>query len=301
MDIIKLRAFCTVAKLNSISEAAKQLNYTQPAISAQIRDLENIFKVKLLERVGRGIRVSESGRIILPYAERLLRDYDSINAAIPQALDPDRGYIRLGASSLPGVHLVPQLLADFGRSFPEICFSLSIEKANRIEKMILDRQIDAGFIGRKSPRSPRPSLEEHLLMNDRLVAIVAPANRLAAKNELSIEDLAFEPLILPSRDMLTRRSVEERFHHLGLALDLAFEVNNTEAIKRMVAQNLGASILCELEVRREVEAGWVKALPVRGLDLSRYIYLYARKNEPLDPPFQEFLEYVTSQYGGGKA
>ena len=296
MDIIKLRAFCTVAKLNSISEAAKQLNYTQPAISAQIRDLENIFKVKLLERVGRGIRVSESGRIILPYAERLLRDYDSINAAIPQALDPDRGYIRLGASSLPGVHLVPQLLADFGRSFPEICFSLSIEKANRIEKMILDRQIDAGFIGRKSPRSPRPSLEEHLLMNDRLVVIVAPANRLADRHELSVEDLAFEPLILPSRDMLTRRSVEERFHHLGLALDLAFEVNNTEAIKRMVAHNLGASILCESEVRREVEAGWLKSIPVHNLELSRYIYLYTRKGEPLDPPFQEFIEYVTTKY-----
>lgn len=296
MDIIKLRAFCTVAKLNSISEAAKQLNYTQPAISAQIRDLENILKVKLLERVGRGIRVSESGRIILPYAERLLRDYDSINAAIPQALDPDRGYIRIGASSLPGVHLVPRLLADFGRSFPEICFSLSIEKANRIEKMILDRQIDAGFIGRKSPRSPRPSLEEHLLMNDRLVAIVAPANRLADRHELSVEDLAFEPLILPSRDMLTRRSVEERFHHLGLALDLAFEVNNTEAIKRMVAHNLGASILCESEVRREVEAGWLKSIPVHNLELSRYIYLYTRKGEPLDPPFQEFIEYVTTKY-----
>lgn len=295
MDMIKLRAFCTVAKLNSISEAAKQLNYTQPAISAQIRDLEDIFKVKLLEKVGRGIRVSEPGRIILPYAERLLRDYESIFAAIPQALDPNRGYLRIGASSLPGVHLVPQLLSDFGRTFPEICISLCIEKANRIERMILDHHIDAGFVGRKSPRTPRPSLNETLLKKDDLVAIVSVDNQLAHRVEVSIEEISKIPLIMPQRDVLTRRSVEERFHHLGYSIDLAFEVSNTEAIKRMVSYNLGASILCRSSVEKEVAAGWLSALTVKNLDLSRYIYLYTRKSDVLDRSLGEFMEFVTNQ------
>ena len=296
MDMIKLRAFCTVAKLNSISEAAKQLNYTQPAISAQIRDLEDAFKVKLLEKIGRGIRVSEPGRIILPYAERLLRDYESIYAAIPQALDPNRGYLRIGASRLPGVHLVPKLLSDFGRTFPDICVSLCIEKANRIERMILDHHIDAGFVGRKSLRAPRPSLNETLLIKDDLVAVVSIDNPLSHRSEITIEELSKVPLIMPQRDVLTRRSVEERFHHLGYSIDLAFEVSNAEAIKRMVSYGLGASILCKSSIEKEVAAGWLVSLTVKNLDLSRYIYLYTRKSEALGRSLGEFMEFVTNQF-----
>lgn len=296
MDIVKLRAFLTVAKLKSISEAARELNYTQPAVSAQIRDLENILGITLFEKSGRKLRLSEPGRIVLPYVERLLRDYDLINSAIPQALDSSRAYLRIGASSLPGVHLVPQLLADFGRSFSDICISLSIEKANRIERMVLDRQIDIGFIGRKVEYAPRTHLNEYLVKKDSLVAIVSSSHPLAGKKSISLDELSRIPLILPHRDVLTRRSVEERFHQLGYSVDLAFEVSNTEAIKRMVTCNLGASVLCQSSVQKEVDAGWLSALLVDELDLSRFIYIISRKTEKIPPGFDDFLQFAIASF-----
>lgn len=296
MDIVKLRAFLTVAKLKSMSEAARELNYSQPAISAQIRDLENILGISLFEKSGRKLRLSEPGRIVLPYVERLLRDYDLINAAIPQALDSSRAYLRIGASSLPGVHLVPQLLADFGKSFPDICISLSIEKANRIERMVLDRQIDIGFIGRKVQYAPRTHLHEFLVKKDNLVAIVSSSHPLAGRKSISLDELSRVPLILPHRDVLTRRSVEERFHQLGYSVDLAYEVSNTEAIKRMVACALGASVLCQSSVQKEIEAGWLSAISVNELELYRYIYIITRKTDKVLPGLDDFIQFAVTSF-----
>lgn len=292
MDVIKLRSFCTVAKFRSLSKAAKELNYTQPAISAQIRDLEDTLNVRLLEKIGRSIHLSEAGRIILPFAKRLLRDYDMIITAIPKAINPERNYLRIGASSLPGVHFVPQLLSEFNARYPDVCFSLLIDKANRLERMILDHHIDVGIIGRKGPHVAVHSVDEHLLKRDELVAVVAAAHPFASKDQLSIEDLSRIPLILPQRDVLTRRSVEERFHKRGYPVRIAFEVTNTEAIKRMVGYNLGVTILPRSSVEREVEAGWLVALPVANLDLFRYLYLINRKTEDTNPCLQAFIDFA---------
>jgi DNA-binding transcriptional LysR family regulator len=292
MDIVKLRAFYTVAKLGSISRAAKELNYTQPAISAQIRYLENMLDARLLEKEGRRIHLTEAGRIILPFVERLLRDYDMIIAAIPKSINPEKSHFRIGASSLPGVHLIPQILAEFNTKFPDVSFSLLIDKATRIERMIIDHYIDVGIIGRKKIHPPLPSFNEYLLKKDDLVAVVAAKHLFSSKECISLEELSQMPLILPQRDVLTRRSVEERFHQRGYAVHVAFEVSNTEAIKRMVSHNLGITILPSSSVQQEIEAGWLVALPVTNLNLYRYIYLISRKTADLDPNLQSFIDFA---------
>jgi DNA-binding transcriptional LysR family regulator len=292
MDVIKLRAFYTVAKYRSISRAARELNYTQPAISAQIRDLEDIFNVKLLEKVGRRIRLSEAGRIILPYVEHLLRDYEQIVTAIPKALHPGKASLRIGASILPAVHLVPELLAAFLKSHPDTGISLQIDKANHIRRMVLDHQLDIGIIGTRKPLPPHSSLEEHFLLKDEMVAVTALDHPFARQMRVSIGELAESPLILPPRDTLTRRSVEERFHKLGYAVNLLFEIANTEAIKSMVSCGLGLSIMCLSSVRREVKAGWLAVIPVENLDLSRQVSLICRPPEASDQVFRDFVDFA---------
>lgn len=294
MDIIKLRAFYTVAKLKSISRAARELNYTQPAISAQIRDLEDTLNTKLLEKEGRKIHLSEAGRIMLPYAERLLRDYDMIISSIPKEMDPKKGFLRIGASSLPGVHLVPGILADFSVKNPDVYFSFVIDKANRIERMIFDHHIDVGFIGKKREHFGPSAFNELLIKKDELVAVLSSKHPYSERESISVEELSQIPLIMPQRDVLTRRSVEERFHQSGRSVHIAFEVSNTEAIKRMIGHNLGVTILPRSAVKMEIEAGWLRAVPVTKLELYRYVYLVSRKSKSLDPQLQAFIDFTTA-------
>lgn len=284
-----------MAKLKSISKAARELNYTQPAISAQIRDLEDTLNTKLLEKEGRKIHLSEAGRIMLPYAERLLRDYAMIIASIPKEMDPKKSFLRIGASSLPGVHLVPNILAGFLKENTDVYFSFIIEKANRIEKMIFDHQIDVGFIGRKREHSAPSAFNEILIKKDELVAVLSAQHPLSVRESISVEELLQIPLIMPQRDVLTRRCVEERFHQSGHSVHIAFEVSNTEAIKRMIGHNLGVTILPRSAVKQEIEAGWLRAVPVAKLELYRYVYLVSRKTKSLDPHLQAFLDYTKAR------
>ncbi|HQJ23304.1 MAG TPA: LysR family transcriptional regulator [Rectinema sp.] len=296
MDIIKLRAFFAVAKLKSISRAAGELNYTEPAISYQIRALENMLNVKLFQKEGRKIGLTEAGRMIFPFVKRLLHDYDMIISAIPKSLDFKEAFFRIGASSLPGVHLVPQILSEFIKFYPNVSFSLSIDKASHLERMILDRRADIIIIGKKRIHADLLDFNEYLLRKDELVVVAASNNAFGLGSCISVENLSKIPLILPQRDVLTRRSVEERFHQLGYSLPIAFEVSNIEAIKQMVSYNLGVTVLPRLSVEKEIEAGWLVAMPVIDLNLYRYIYLISRKEEDIPTYLQLFINFIIEKF-----
>jgi len=296
MDTTKLQAFCTVAELRNFSEAAKRLNYTQPAISAQIRELENELKVLLFKKVGKKVELSDAGKALLPSAETLLRNFQECRLVLPGSSEKDNHILKIGASSLPGVHLLPGLLEKAHRFFPDLGFSLGINNNYQIERMLFARQIEVGFVGRKRAHSAKGALSEHLLMKDQLVAVFPPGHPLAERTEISIGELAGLPMILPPRNILTRRQVEERFHQLGLVFELALEVSNTEAIKQLVEHNMGITILCSSAVRKEAEAGWLRSVPVSGLELSRCFYLLILNDAKHLPVAEKFINFVLNQF-----
>ena len=295
MDTTKLQAFCTVAELRNFSEAAKRLNYTQPAISAQIRELENELKVLLFKKVGKKVELSDAGKALLPSAETLLRNFQECRLALPGSSDKESQVLKIGASSLPGVHLLPGLLEKARLSFPDLGFSLGINNNYQIERMLFARQIEVGFVGRKRAHLAKGALSEHLLMKDQLVAVFPPGHPLAERTEIGIGELAGSPMILPPRNILTRRQVEERFHQLGLVFELAMEVSNTEAIKKLVEHNMGMTILAQSAVRKETEAGWLRSVPVMGLELSRCFYLLTLNDTKHPPVVEDFVTFVLDQ------
>jgi DNA-binding transcriptional LysR family regulator len=296
MDIIKLRAFFTVASLGSVGKAAEKLNYTQPAISAQIRELERELRTRLFEKVGRHIQLTADGKALLPHAETLFRDFESCQKALPRNAEGPGRLLRIGASSLPGVHMLPGLIADYRRQDSETRITLTIQGAYAVERLLFDQQVDAGFIGRKQRSRAPGRATEWVLSRDDMVAVVPIGHPWARRKAISFEQLADEPLILPPRNILTRRSVEERFRKLGLELHLAFEVGNPEAIKRMVAMRLGASILCASSVAKEVDAGWLATVPLEGLQLYRYICLIMLRDRTGDPALARFRDFVLRRF-----
>jgi DNA-binding transcriptional LysR family regulator len=295
MDIIKLRAFCAVASLGSISKAAERLNYTQPAISAQIRELENELQHKLLERVGRRVQLTETGRRLQPHAERLLRDFEDCKRAMPKRKDGTGGLLRIGASGMPGVHLLPELLSAFRAVYPGMCFDVAIQRAYVIERMLFDRQIDVGFLGRRVMKRRNSRIAEYPLVEDALVAVVPVGHPWASLAELRLEDYSDEPLILPPRNVITRRNIEERYRRLDLELNVVVEAGNSEAIKRMVAAGIGVTFMCERAVGREVAAGWLAAVPLAGEPMTRYLSLVVNRDREATADMRAFIDFVLAR------
>lgn len=297
MDLIKVRAFYTVATLSSTSEAARHLHYTQPAISAQIRELEHELRAKLFERVGRSLQLTEAGNAFLPHAERLLKDFDSCKLALHHLTDQGEGKLRIGASPIPGMYILPKLISSYLTREKEFPFSLNIQNAYEVERMLFDQQIDLGFLGRRKPYPLKSALEASLLFFDSHVLILPTNHPLLEKERIQINDLAQLPLILPSRNTVTRKSLDARFRELGFSPHIRFEVNNIEAIKRMVIQGIGGSIVCRITVREEVASGLLAEGALAGLDVKWYLYMVQRKSTvPL--PSAAFCQFVLSHTRG---
>ncbi|TVQ35406.1 MAG: LysR family transcriptional regulator [Spirochaetaceae bacterium] len=296
MDVVKFRAFYTVARLKNISKAAEQLYYTQPAVSAQIRELENSYGTRLFKRVGQRLELTEAGAELFPYAERLLNMFEESVNVVHDVSDAASRLVRIGASSMPGVHLVPALMAEFRAAHADNTFSLRIANAARIEQLLVSAEVDVAILGRPARVPKKPHFTEVLLLKDPMVAVVSHQHDYAGRSSLELADLSDQPFILPSRDFLTRKAVEERLRGLNLVFNLAFEVSNTEAIKRMVIHNLGMTIMCASMVATEASCGWLESIPVSGLNLHRNVYLAYHTQETIAPAQQQFIDFVVTRY-----
>ncbi len=296
MDIVKFKAFHTVASLKNISKAAEQLHYTQPAVSAQIRELENSYGVRLFQRVGQNLELTEAGMQLYPYAEQLLELFEHSRKTVAEAADIESHCVRVGASSLPGIHLVPGIIGEFQKQNPDVNIVLTVDDAYQVERMLLAGEVDVGILGRAGGSHKKTRFVETLLLEDPIVAVVASDHPYAQRSSLLPEDLDNQPLILPPEDRLTRRAVEKRFRTLGLEFRLAFEISYTESIKRLVINGLGISLLSRVVTSWEVECGWLRALPIDGFEVNREIFMVYPKGRVIIPAVQAFIEFVSQRH-----
>ncbi len=296
MDTTKLQAFCTVAGCKSFSEAGRRLNYTQPAISAQIRELENELDVVLFTKSGKRVELSEAGKAVLPFAERLLRNFQDFRGALPGIESKSEHTVRIGASGLPGVHLVPDLMREARLAIPDISFTLGIHARYHVERLLFARQIDVGFVGSKRLRPSTGAVTERVLLRDDLVAVFHPKHPYASRERITLAELATLPLILPPRNILTRRQIEERFNRQGLPLNMYLEIGNAEAIKAMVRHELGVTVLCRSAIASEAEVGWLRPVPVDGLDSPRWFCLLTMRDAKRSAIVADFIELVHNRF-----
>ncbi len=297
MDVVKLKAFCTVARLKSISKAAEVLFYTQPAVSAQIRELENTYGARLFRRVGQTIELTRAGETLLPHATELLSLFEQSRDVVSDALGEMRRTVTIGISSMPSIHVLPQLLSDFYAAFHDINVVMTVGNAAHIEDLITSGEVDVGIVGRTSGSRKRPRFHQVELLQDPLVLVVPPTHPFAQQGaEPSAAQLGDVSFILPPSNTLTRRAVERWFRHLGVRLPLAQELANTEAIKRMVIHGHGVTVLGQQVVAMEVSAGWLATVPCRSLDLNRSVSLLYPQETDMSPAAQEFCTWMRDRY-----
>jgi DNA-binding transcriptional LysR family regulator len=297
MDTRQLAAFCAVVERESFSQAAERLGVTQPAVSLQVRALEERLGQQLLDRSGRRVEPTEAGRRLYRGARRMLQLEESlledVAAAEQGALT---GTLSLGASTGPGAHLVPLLLCEFQRRHEDLAVALSIWDTHAVIERVAEREVELGVVG--ALRRHR-SLVFEPLARDEIVLAVAPGHR-AAGGSMSLDELREETLVVMQEGAGVRQVVEEELRRAGLrprGLPSKLELGLQESVKSAVAAGYGVAFISRTAIEGELAAGTLAAARVAGLEPSRQLYVVRAKGRPPSRAAGSFLEFAAERLG----
>src|SRR3990170_7458778 len=192
MNYYHLQVFYTVAKRLSYSRAAEELYISQPAVSRHVHALEKDMGSKLLGQIGNRVYLTDAGRIVFDYAQKVFALTEEAHRALAELEGVERGYLRLGASSTPGIYLLPPVVALFRERYPGVDISLYIGNSQQIEGRVLKNELDLGFVGARF----LPELQVQLFVHDQLVLVVPAGHPFAEREPVSPQDVEREPFIL---------------------------------------------------------------------------------------------------------
>jgi LysR family transcriptional regulator, transcriptional activator of the cysJI operon len=273
MDTRQLAAFCAVVERKSFSQAAERLGVTQPAVSLQIRSLEQRLGRQLLDRSGRRVEPTEAGLRLYASAQRLL----ALEEHLLEELDADdegeiTGTLELGASTGPGGTVVPLLLCQFQEQHPDVRVRLTVSDTQTLVDRVAERELELGIVG-AGRRHRGVSFE--LFFRDEVVLACPPGHGFAGKT-ISLEELKGEQLIVMQEGAGVRQVLEDELRKAGMRLrdlDVKLELGLQESVRSAVLAGHGIAFISRLAIEADLEAGRVATARVRGLDPVREILL----------------------------
>ncbi len=270
----QLRLFLAVAENGGVTRAAEAIAVSQPAVSKAVQDLERDVGVPLLERVGRGVRLTEAGEILADYARRIFVLAEEGRRAMEEVRGVERGSLAVGASTTIGIYLLPRALGAFHRRHPGIALSLDIGNTEQVLARLAAGELDLALV--EGPVDDA-AFEVVPYRPDDLVLIAAPDHPFARAGTVDPADLAAAPFLMREPGSGTRAVVEAALAARGIRPSVAMALGHTEAIKQAVAAGLGVSILSRLTVEREVAQGLLAVVPIRGAAISRTLLIARRR------------------------
>ncbi len=295
MKLDHLRTFLAVRKHRNFTRAAEERFLSQPAVSRQVQQLGRELGVSLFEQVGRRVQLTDAGRTLGPLAEELLGNMERVTEAVRRHREAVEGRLRIGASSTPGLYLVPPILGRFHREFPEVELRYTVESSLSIERRLVRNELDLGFMG---GRPTTPDLLSRRLADDEIICFCGPSHPLAGQRTVEAASLGERLWVVRGRGSATRSLFEDWLDDAGGALERVIELDSTEAIKRMVEAGVGISFMSRLGLETELQQGRLVRLPVAGLDLVRPLFhvLHARKHpSPVMEAFSDHLFRGTAE------
>jgi LysR family transcriptional regulator, low CO2-responsive transcriptional regulator len=288
MDFDQLATFVYVAKLKSFSRAGQKVFRSQSAVSAQIRQLEQAYRAKLLDRSAKSVELTPAGEVLFEYAERLLRLRDESVQGVADRGNVVQGTVLFGANEATCLYLLPDIFAEFQRRYPLVHISIYRNFSHKILQRIEDGTIDVGIV-----TLPIKALNTkvHHIYRDRLRFMVSTRNPLASRNKITLEEVAAQPLIFP-RTGFTRQVLDKLFRPYRSRLHVTMELPSIGMIKRFVAVDAGVSFISESFASDQVKAGEVKLLNVEGVDLWRELGLVYRRDRSLPRAAQSLIAII---------
>jgi len=283
----QLKIFQAVAGYRGFNRASKHLRLSQPAISVNIKKLEEELGVDLFHRLGRSIRLTDAGCVVLDYVNRL----NGVAAEMRQAVDGFKGVefgaLRCGAATTVGIYLLPKLLVEFKKQFPKVETQLSLDHSRNIEEKVLANELDLGFVN--DSFEPASTLDVSDSFTDELVVITLPGHPFAENKKISSKRVGELSLILGPKNSHTRKIIEKHLDRAGITYRCIMEVDNTEVIKAAVSEGLGVSIISLARIQQEIKTGLLVPVRIAGLKIDRQFKLIMLKNKPRSHAMQALL------------
>jgi len=287
-----LKAFCLIADLHSFSQAAEQCGLSQPALSQQIKSLEEEYQTQLLHRKGGRIALTENGKLLYEYALKIIALYEhSLEEVRPQN-NVLEGELILGASSGPGEFPVPILLGMYKQAHPEVSVSLKAGDTNEIIDQVLNHALEIGFVGNQRPDS---HLSFQPFFDDQMVLVLHPSHPLTKRKKISIQEFLRIPLILQQKGAGVRETFFEALKEQGVQqgdVKVLMELGLQDSAKAAVMAGFGGAVISRLGGVNELASGKLVEVEVEDLDFSRPMYLCTNRTLPLTNLASDFIVFA---------
>ena len=291
MDFDQLETFLEVARLSSFSRAAEKRFRTQPAISAQIRALEEEVGARLLDRSGGKVSITAAGKAFQRYAEEALQAKRNVLTLLAEMERVPRGEIVVGANEGTCLHILPEVFAEFKKQYADVGVSVQRSEHGKILDCIIDNSVDFGVVS--MPVADK-RLTTVVIHRDELVVITPPGHPLAKQKAVGVADVAQYPLLVPKNGR-TRDAIEQLFHERQLKPTISMELDSSELMKRFVAADVGVGFIAKSNVQEDVRAKALAAIPLRDAQIRRDLALVFRKDKALSRAALAFIEIAVRQ------
>lgn len=286
MDFDQLETFLEVARLSSFSRAAEKRFRTQPAISSQIRALEEEIGAKLLDRSGGKVSITQAGKLFQKYAEDTLEARKAAITAIAETERVPRGEIIVGANEGTCLHILPEVFAHFKKQYPDVAVNIKRSDYGKILESVIDNSVDFGVVSLPVTDS---RLTVVLIHRDELIIIAPPHHPLARMKSATLAEAAKFPLVVPKAGH-TRDALEDLFHQQKLKPQYAMELDSSELLKRFVAADVGVGFIARSNVMEDVRASVLAAIPISDAQIRRDLALVFRKDKALSRAALAFID-----------
>lgn len=297
MGLWQLYVFVKVIELQSFSEAALACNLSQPTVSSHIKQLELHLDCILIDRIGKKALATKVGEILYEYAKKMLTLRQDAETAVSDFLGNMKGSIHIGGSTIPGVYILPEILATFRKQYPNITFSLDIDSTGNIIQKLIDGVLELGIVGAKSEQK---SIQQKSLIKDEMMLVIPADHRWAKREIISFETLKNEPFIKRESESGTWKSFCKNLKKAGFDCDdlnIVAVIKHTNGVISAIKQQLGVSVLSPIAIADDLQANRLKTLRIQGIDLSRNFYLTWNADRSLSPITKLLLEFIETGYG----
>ena len=289
LNLHQLATFQAVAKHGSFVRAAEELHFSQPAVSAQIRHLEENLGVKLFDQIGRKTHLTQAGEELYLYSQKIFTIIDETLEVMDALRSPHHGRLSVGADTTVGSYVIPGLLGKFRQIYPDVEITLDVLNRLALVDAILNNRVEMAVMGSVPDDAP---VEIEPFAFNPLVLVAAPSHRLAGLKNVPIEELGREHFLLREPGSGTRAAMEKALEEAGVPLQVSMQVGNNSAIKQGVAAGLGIALISRVAIDMELETNRLVILDVEGFPIIRQWRLIHVKDRHLSATAKAFKTFL---------
>jgi len=291
LTLRQLKVFESVARHLNYTRAAEELHLTQPAVSMQVKQLEESLGAALFEQLGKRIHLTETGKEVLTYARNITQQLDELEAVLNHQKGLSGGRLRVSVATTAN-YFVPILLGSFSRRHPDITVSLDVTNRETLLRQLSENLVDLVIMGRPPAEA---DVEAEVFMENPLVIVAPPDHPLAREKKIPLRRLQEEVFLVREPGSGTRIAMERFFAERGMHLKTGMEVGSNEAIKQSVQAGLGLGLLSRATVDQELALGQLVVLDVAEFPIMRHWYMVHRRGKRLSPVARAFRDFVLSE------